>query len=148
MTRDYVWLLLKGVDSLKKYILAIAVLAVVMFASGCIDTGTDGNNTSSDTNQTKVIPETNNLVLTITDSNSSSGETYSAGDEININFSTSDKTFTLTDIWGTFDGTYSVSGNVLSLQFEDSTWKITLNSDGTFTGAEGDARDAGTYKWV
>ncbi len=56
--------------------LAIAVLAVVMFASGCIDTGTDGNNTSSDTNQTKVIPETDNLVLTITDSNSSSGETY------------------------------------------------------------------------
>lgn len=147
---------------MKKYLAIIALLCLIVLASGC--TSNDGNTTTGDiTNTTNTgdttnttsqstsqstIPETNKLVLTITESQGSAS-TYNPGDTINIDFDKSGQTFTLSDRYGTFSGKYSVSGNVLTLDFDSyPAWTLTLAADGTFTGSEaGKWSDKGTYKW-
>ena len=139
---------------MKKYSLIIALLFLVVLASGCIDDGTTTNTTSQSNTQTQsttqqTLPQTSNLVLTITESEGSSS-TYSSGDTINVNFDTSDSTFTLSDRYGTYYGKYYVSENTITLDFNNyDPWMITLAADGTFTGKEANKySDKGTYKWT
>jgi hypothetical protein len=135
-----------GVDNLKKYLMIMTVLAVVIFASGCLDTGSNGNNTSNQSNQI-TIPLTNQLELNITNSDNST-QTYAAGDKVNITFSPKNQSFTVSDKKGTSSGTYNVSENGISLDFGDSIWGLTFSSDGTFTATKGNAHYDGTYVWV
>lgn len=139
---------------MKKYLVIIALLFFVVLASGCIDDGTTTNTTSQSNSQSQSttqqsLPQTSNLVLTITDSEGSAS-TYSSGDTINVKFDTSDNTFTFSDRYGTYYGKYYVSENTITFNFNNyEPYMVTLAADGTFTGKEANTySDKGTYKWT
>ena len=73
---------------------------------------------------------------------------YPQGATVDIEFLDGGQ-FLLEDRYGTFYGDYSMSGNKMTLDFDEyHTWHVTLNPDGTFTGSEHGYDNGGWYEWL
>jgi len=119
----------------KRFCLVLCLLAVAVVASLAIGCGTS----------TQVPSDT--LSLTISFDNDPNG--YYVGEQINVYF-LEENEFRLSDVYGTFYGDYewSPDSNDLILDFYDySTWSLTLDPDGSFSGSEYGYPNGGSYQW-
>ena len=122
---------------IKRFCLILCLLVIAAIALPAI-----GCETSSAT----AVPH-DHLILTISFDDDPDG--YYTGEQVDTYFLQGYE-FRLSDVYGTFYGDYKwlPDKNELILDFYDySTWRLTLNPDGSFDGSEAGYANGGTYHW-
>ena len=119
-----------------KKVLALIMVATLLVATLCL---------LGCSHQQEELP-TKHLVLTMTHDDASPG--YYNGNVVDIRF-TDNMGFTVSDKFGTFEGSYSYGNGKLDLNFKDyPAWNMTFTDDTNFKGTENGYDDAGTYQWL
>jgi hypothetical protein len=120
---------------MKRLFIGVAItLTIILISLVSVSCGSDSSS----------LLKSDHLVLII----DTSTYGYTPGDQIDVLFEEGDK-FHLSDCFGDFDGSFSISGDELTLDFDDyPAYTITFVDDTHFTGAETDWYDTGTYQWV